>query len=155
MGGRSPPAVVGGCASGWVVPCDRFVLPLSLNIINGTSAYVFGTIFGKTRVSATSNKTFEGFACAAPITLLVGFLLPAVLCKYDYLICPKDYVSSHVTTTRVTIASAIGATAMATAPGIAAGAATSVVAMGSSRRQACWATRSLRQQPLPLLLREP
>ena len=53
-----------------------FLLPVSCVIVNDITAYVFGRLFGRTKLTKVSpNKTWEGFIGALFCTLIWGYLV--------------------------------------------------------------------------------
>ncbi|KAF7456327.1 cytidine diphosphate-diacylglycerol synthase [Cryptosporidium felis] len=68
-----------------------FILPSCLVICNDIFAYIFGKIFGKTRLFRLSpKKTVEGFIGASIITILAAILLGSILSKSQISICPQN-----------------------------------------------------------------
>jgi len=64
------------------------LLPVSMVICNDIMAYLFGFFFGRTRlIKLSPKKTWEGFLGAFGSTIVFGFVLSYVLCKYDYFVC--------------------------------------------------------------------
>lgn len=56
--------------------CGRFLLPTSLVIVNDCAAYVFGKLFGRTRlIQLSPKKTWEGYLGAAVTTSVAAFLV--------------------------------------------------------------------------------
>ena len=71
-----------------------FLLPVSLIIFNDIMAYMFGFFFGRTRlIELSPKKTWEGFIGSALTTVLFGFLISSLLCKYDYFTRPVHFYS--------------------------------------------------------------
>eukprot|EP00386_Alphamonas_edax_P004893 GDKI01015400.1.p1 GENE.GDKI01015400.1~~GDKI01015400.1.p1 ORF type:complete len:528 (+),score=110.82 GDKI01015400.1:117-1586(+) len=71
-----------------------FLLPTSLVIVNDIFAYIFGVLFGKTRLIALSpKKTWEGFLGAFFVTILWSGLLTSFLSQYKPVICPQETVT--------------------------------------------------------------
>lgn len=69
-----------------------FLLPVSLIICNDIMAYMFGFFFGKTKlIKLSPKKTWEGYIGGAFSTIFFGFIISAVLCSYDSMICPLEY----------------------------------------------------------------
>lgn len=69
-----------------------FLLPVSLIICNDIMAYMFGFFFGRTRlIKLSPKKTWEGFIGGAFSTILFGFIMSSILCKYKSFICPLEY----------------------------------------------------------------
>ena len=69
-----------------------FILPVSLIICNDIMAYMFGFFFGKTKlIKLSPKKTWEGFIGGAFSTLIFGFILSAILCNFQSLVCPLEY----------------------------------------------------------------
>ena len=72
-----------------------FLLPVSLIIFNDIMAYMFGFFFGRTRlIQLSPKKTWEGFKGSALTTVLFGFLISSLLCKYEYFTRPVDLYST-------------------------------------------------------------
>ena len=72
-----------------------FLLPVSLIICNDIGAFVFGFLFGKTRlIKLSPKKTWEGFIGGAFSTIVFGFVMTAVLCEYKKYVCPLEYNDS-------------------------------------------------------------
>lgn len=73
-----------------------FLLPVCLIHCNDIWAYYFGFFFGKTKlINVSPKKTWEGFIGGALSTIFFGFIISAVLCKYDYMVCPLEYNDSN------------------------------------------------------------
>ena len=76
-----------------------FILPASMVIINDSSAYCFGILFGKTPlIEISPNKTLEGFIGGLISTILISFyVIPKQLCRFlsnfEYFLCPQDIIS--------------------------------------------------------------
>jgi phosphatidate cytidylyltransferase len=76
-----------------------FILPASMVIINDSSAYIFGVLFGKTPlIEISPNKTLEGFIGGLLSTILISFYvifmqLSRFLSNFEYLLCPQDVIS--------------------------------------------------------------
>jgi phosphatidate cytidylyltransferase len=69
-----------------------FLLPVSLIICNDIAAFVFGFLFGKTRlIKLSPKKTWEGFIGGAFSTIIFGFVLTSKLCEYKKFVCPLEY----------------------------------------------------------------
>lgn len=69
-----------------------FLLPVALIHCNDIMAYYFGFFFGKTQlIKLSPKKTWEGYIGGAFATVFFGFIFAAVLCKYDFMICPMEY----------------------------------------------------------------
>jgi phosphatidate cytidylyltransferase len=69
-----------------------FLVPACLIICNDIMAYYFGFFFGRTKlIKLSPKKTWEGFMGGAFSTILFGFLLSSVLCKYKQFVCPLKY----------------------------------------------------------------
>jgi phosphatidate cytidylyltransferase len=78
-----------------------FLLSVSLIICNDIMAYIFGFFFGKTKlIKLSPKKTWEGFIGGAFATLIFGFLLSLLLCRYKSFVCPLEYdeVSKTIST---------------------------------------------------------
>lgn len=77
-----------------------FLLPVSLIICNDIMAYMFGFFFGKTKlIKLSPKKTWEGYIGGAFSTIVFGFIMSAVLCSYNSMVCPLEYngISKTVT----------------------------------------------------------
>lgn len=69
-----------------------FLLPCSLIICNDIMAYVFGFFFGKTKlIKLSPKKTWEGYIGGAFSTVVFGFIVSFIFCKYEGFICPLEY----------------------------------------------------------------
>ncbi|KAK9745715.1 hypothetical protein QE152_g6727 [Popillia japonica] len=59
---------------------------------NDIGAYTCGKIFGRRPlIQLSPRKTWEGFIGAGIITIIYGFVVSTILCKYEYLVCPLEY----------------------------------------------------------------
>ncbi|XP_018319457.1 phosphatidate cytidylyltransferase, photoreceptor-specific [Agrilus planipennis] len=69
-----------------------FIVPVSMIICNDIMAYVFGFFFGKTPlIKLSPKKTWEGFIGGGVSTVVFGFLISHILCKYPYFVCPIQW----------------------------------------------------------------
>lgn len=67
------------------------VFPAMLVVCNDTSAYIFGTLFGRTPLIRLSpNKTWEGFIGAFLTTLVFAFFLARFLAQFPLLTVPFE-----------------------------------------------------------------
>jgi phosphatidate cytidylyltransferase len=72
----------------------RFILPVTLVVLNDIAAYFCGLFFGKTPLIRLSpKKTWEGFVGAAVITVILAFFLPLLLVPFPFIICPVNDLS--------------------------------------------------------------
>jgi phosphatidate cytidylyltransferase len=66
-----------------------FFLPVSMVICNDIFAYIFGFLFGKTRlIKLSPKKTWEGFIGGWFSTVVYGHIVCEIMCKYEYFFCP-------------------------------------------------------------------
>ncbi|KYN95710.1 cytidine diphosphate-diacylglycerol synthase [Plasmodium gaboni] len=71
-----------------------FIVPVSSVVINDIFAYVFGILFGKTRlIQLSPKKTVEGYVGSSIITIVWGILITYFLQKYKFFICPQKYIT--------------------------------------------------------------
>ncbi|CRG95618.1 cytidine diphosphate-diacylglycerol synthase, putative [Plasmodium gallinaceum] len=71
-----------------------FIVPVSSVIVNDIFAYVFGILFGKTRlIELSPKKTVEGYVGSSIITILWGIFITYILQRYKFFICPQAYIS--------------------------------------------------------------
>ncbi|SCP06312.1 cytidine diphosphate-diacylglycerol synthase, putative [Plasmodium ovale] len=71
-----------------------FILPVSTVAINDSFAYIFGILFGRTRlIKLSPKKTVEGFLGSSVITILWGIAVTYHLQSYHFFICPQNYIS--------------------------------------------------------------
>lgn len=69
-----------------------FIVPVSMIICNDIMAYVFGFFFGKTPlIKLSPKKTWEGFIGGGISTVVFGFAISYVMCRYPYFVCPIEY----------------------------------------------------------------
>jgi phosphatidate cytidylyltransferase len=69
-----------------------FLFPVSLIICNDIMAYVFGFFYGRTPLTRLSpKKTWEGFIGGGVSTIIFGFILAGILCRYQFFVCPLEY----------------------------------------------------------------
>lgn len=67
-----------------------FLLPVSSVIVNDITAYVFGRLFGRTKLTKVSpNKTWEGFIGAFFCTLIWAYFFVSYTSTSEWIICPK------------------------------------------------------------------
>ncbi|AAZ12087.1 CDP-DAG synthase [Trypanosoma equiperdum] len=67
-----------------------FVLPISCVINNDTWAYIFGKLFGRTKLLALSpKKTVEGFVGAFVFTIIWSFWFAGFLSYFPHMYCAK------------------------------------------------------------------
>lgn len=56
--------------------CCRFIVPVSMIIINDVMAYMFGFFFGRTPlIKLSPKKTWEGYVGGGAATVLMGLLV--------------------------------------------------------------------------------
>ncbi|KJP88488.1 hypothetical protein AK88_01767 [Plasmodium fragile] len=71
-----------------------FVVPVTSVVVNDIFAYVFGVLFGRTRLIALSpKKTVEGFIGSSVITVLYSLGATYVLQNYKFFVCPQSHIS--------------------------------------------------------------
>ncbi|CRH04038.1 cytidine diphosphate-diacylglycerol synthase, putative [Plasmodium relictum] len=71
-----------------------FIVPVSSVIVNDIFAYIFGILFGKTRlIELSPKKTVEGYVGSSIITILWGISITYLLQNYKFFICPQVYIS--------------------------------------------------------------
>ncbi|CDU85180.1 hypothetical protein YYC_02949 [Plasmodium yoelii 17X] len=71
-----------------------FFIPVTSVIINDSFAYLFGILFGKTRLIRLSpKKTVEGFVGSSVITILWGVGMTYLLQNYKFFICSQNLIS--------------------------------------------------------------
>ncbi|SOV82426.1 cytidine diphosphate-diacylglycerol synthase [Plasmodium sp. gorilla clade G3] len=71
-----------------------FIVPVSSVVINDIFAYVFGILFGKTRlIQLSPKKTVEGYVGSSIITILWGILITYFLQRYKFFICPQKFIT--------------------------------------------------------------
>lgn len=69
------------------------VAPGAMIACNDMMAYIFGKWLGKTRLTELSpKKTWEGFIGGGIFTVFFSLALSAILCRYQYFVCPLQYV---------------------------------------------------------------
>lgn len=69
------------------------VAPGSMIACNDMMAYIFGKWLGKTPLTELSpKKTWEGFIGGGIFTIFFALVLSAILCRYQYFVCPLQYV---------------------------------------------------------------
>ncbi|PJF37845.1 MAG: hypothetical protein CUN55_20010, partial [Phototrophicales bacterium] len=62
---------------------------------NDTWAYIYGFSMGKTQlIKLSPNKTVEGFAGAAYVTLVFSFFFSWMASQFKYMICPRVSVDT-------------------------------------------------------------
>jgi len=67
-----------------------FVLPCLLVISNDVFAYIFGILFGKTRlIELSPKKTWEGFIGGFLSTIFFAFFFSSILTHFKLFICPQ------------------------------------------------------------------
>eukprot|EP00188_Purpureofilum_apyrenoidigerum_P004644 Plantae.Rhodophyta-Purpureofilum_apyrenoidigerum.ctg5389.p1 GENE.Plantae.Rhodophyta-Purpureofilum_apyrenoidigerum.ctg5389~~Plantae.Rhodophyta-Purpureofilum_apyrenoidigerum.ctg5389.p1 ORF type:complete len:444 (+),score=58.18 Plantae.Rhodophyta-Purpureofilum_apyrenoidigerum.ctg5389:44-1333(+) len=65
-------------------------LPLVCVAMNDSFAYIFGKMFGRTRLTILSpNKTLEGFILGGLTTMVTGFIMARVLSIWEFMTCAK------------------------------------------------------------------
>lgn len=74
-----------------------FVLPSGMVICNDISAYIWGRMFGRTKLTDLSpKKTVEGFVGAFFTTIIYSFVMSSYILKYDLLqsfLCPASEIT--------------------------------------------------------------
>eukprot|EP00698_Gefionella_okellyi_P004173 TRINITY_DN13892_c0_g1_i1.p1 TRINITY_DN13892_c0_g1~~TRINITY_DN13892_c0_g1_i1.p1 ORF type:complete len:418 (+),score=98.84 TRINITY_DN13892_c0_g1_i1:125-1378(+) len=71
-----------------------FLLPVSSVIVNDITAYIFGMLFGRTRlVRVSPKKTWEGFIGALFCTMLWAWAFISVFAQYEMMVCHKNDLS--------------------------------------------------------------
>ncbi|EUD65787.1 phosphatidate cytidylyltransferase [Plasmodium inui San Antonio 1] len=71
-----------------------FLVPVTSVIVNDTFAYIFGVLFGKTRlIELSPKKTVEGFVGSSVITVLYSIGATYILQNYKFLVCPQNHIS--------------------------------------------------------------
>ncbi|KAG9511180.1 Phosphatidate cytidylyltransferase, photoreceptor-specific, partial [Fragariocoptes setiger] len=69
-----------------------FIVPVSMIICNDVTAYIFGTICGRTPlIKLSPKKTWEGFIGGGLATIILGAILSHFMCQHKHFICPIDY----------------------------------------------------------------
>lgn len=69
------------------------VAPGSMIACNDMMAYIFGKWLGKTPLTELSpKKTWEGFIYGGIFTVFFALVLSAILCRFQYFVCPLQYV---------------------------------------------------------------
>lgn len=69
------------------------VAPGSMIACNDMMAYIFGKWLGKTPLTELSpKKTWEGFIGGGIFTVFFALVLSAILCRFQYFVCPLQYV---------------------------------------------------------------
>lgn len=69
-----------------------FLLPVLLVIVNDIFSYIFGFFYGKTQlISLSPKKTWEGFIGGAISTIIIGFILTAIMVQFKTLVCPLEF----------------------------------------------------------------
>lgn len=72
--------------------CSRFIVPVSMIVINDIMAYVFGFFFGRTPlIKLSPKKTWEGFVGGGISTVILG-LLVSIKYKDDYIIFIRSLI---------------------------------------------------------------
>ena len=72
-----------------------FFFPMATVVMNDCSAYFCGISMGKKFIQApflalSPNKTWEGFLGAAVLTIIFSFFFPALLCQWQWFLCPAE-----------------------------------------------------------------
>jgi len=71
-----------------------FILPALLVIANDIFAYIFGSLFGRTKlIELSPKKTWEGFIGGFFSTIVIAFLLSKFFGSNHFLTCPEYEVS--------------------------------------------------------------
>ncbi|CAA9990509.1 cytidine diphosphate-diacylglycerol synthase [Plasmodium knowlesi strain H] len=71
-----------------------FIVPVTSVAVNDSFAYIFGVLFGKTRlIELSPKKTVEGFVGSSVITVLYGIGATYLLQNYKFFICPQNHIS--------------------------------------------------------------
>lgn len=66
-----------------------FIFPCMCVITNDCFAYVFGMLFGRTKlISISPNKTVEGFVGGGLMTILWSFIASGYLIQFHFWVCP-------------------------------------------------------------------
>lgn len=66
------------------------MIPCILVIANDIFAYIFGRLFGRTKlIELSPKKTWEGFIGGFISSVFWAFILSALMIKIPYLICPQ------------------------------------------------------------------
>lgn len=74
------------------------VAPGSMIACNDMMAYIFGKWLGKTPLTQLSpKKTWEGFIGGGIFTVFFAIVLSAILCRFQYFVCPLQYVDVNGT----------------------------------------------------------
>ncbi|CAK9300647.1 unnamed protein product [Gordionus sp. m RMFG-2023] len=69
-----------------------FIVPVSIIVCNDIGAYLFGFFFGRTPlIQLSPKKTWEGFWGGLVSTLIFGWIISGLLCRYKYMVCPIEY----------------------------------------------------------------
>lgn len=72
-----------------------FLLPCAFVIVNDIMAYLSGFFFGRTPlIDLSPKKTWEGFIGALISTMLISFYLSKWMAAYDWMICPREDLST-------------------------------------------------------------
>ena len=70
-----------------------FLIPVSLVIVNDISAYIWGRMLGKHRLTPLSpKKTWEGFIGAFFTTIVWCYFFTEALIKYESVLCPVNHI---------------------------------------------------------------
>ncbi|SCM11218.1 cytidine diphosphate-diacylglycerol synthase, putative [Plasmodium chabaudi adami] len=71
-----------------------FFIPVSSVVINDMFAYIFGILFGRTKlIKLSPKKTVEGFVGSSIITILWGVGMSYLLQNYKFFICSQNSIS--------------------------------------------------------------
>ncbi|KEG03226.1 cytidine diphosphate-diacylglycerol synthase, putative [Plasmodium vinckei vinckei] len=71
-----------------------FFIPVSSVVINDIFAYIFGILFGRTKlIKLSPKKTVEGFVGSSIITILWGVGMSYLLQNYKFFICSQNSIS--------------------------------------------------------------
>ncbi|VUZ98438.1 cytidine diphosphate-diacylglycerol synthase, putative [Plasmodium vivax] len=71
-----------------------FMVPVSSVVVNDTFAYIFGILFGKTKlIELSPKKTVEGFVGSSVITVLYSIGATYLLQNYKFFVCPQNHIS--------------------------------------------------------------
>lgn len=71
-----------------------FFVPVTSVVVNDIFAYIFGILFGKTRLLMLSpKKTVEGYVGSSVITIVWGVMVTYILQRYKFFTCPQSYIT--------------------------------------------------------------
>ncbi|GAB68594.1 cytidine diphosphate-diacylglycerol synthase, partial [Plasmodium cynomolgi strain B] len=71
-----------------------FIVPVSSVVVNDSFAYIFGVLFGKTKlIELSPKKTVEGFVGSSVITVLYSIGATYLLQNYKFFVCPQNHIS--------------------------------------------------------------